>query len=108
MASTVGVLWRGWNGTVDPWTLANINAQQTTSMDQAMPNAVPQQKQNALAASLAEIDNYLRSIGAHPGQTNWWDFIKKFALYGALALIILSFAFGFFGAIGRKAAAGTP
>lgn len=96
-ADTIGFLWRAATHTVDPWTKANIDEQQAADMVQAMPNAVPQQQQGAIAKSLSEIDNYLRSIGAHPSQATAGlaASLKNAGLYIALALVAVVLLFGY-------------
>jgi hypothetical protein len=83
MDKTVGVLWEAGSGTVNPWKLADINSAQDTDIARASnvtgkpvvtSAEVVTRKQEA---SKQEIENHLRSQGAHPDQADWGLSLEK-------------------------------
>src|SRR5690349_8151807 len=69
LSNTVGLVYRGVSGNVDPWTLANEKEQVAADTKQALgPNASDSDVAAAQVNAQNAIDNYLKSIDAHPDQ----------------------------------------
>jgi hypothetical protein len=69
LANTVGVVYRGVSGNVDPWTLSQLKDQAAADTKQALgPNASPSDVAAAQANAVQGIDNYLVSTDSHPDQ----------------------------------------
>lgn len=69
LANTVGLVYRGVSGNVDPWTLAQQKEQVAADTKQALgPNASDADVAAAQANAQAAIDSYLKSVDAHPDQ----------------------------------------
>lgn len=69
LSNTVGVVYSAATGNVDSWTLSQIKDDTAAGIKQALgPNATDAQVAAAQASATGEVDNYLKSIGAHPDQ----------------------------------------
>lgn len=69
LSNTVGVVFRGVTGNVDPWTLQAQKDQLAADTVQALgPDATDSDIAIAQAQALSETDSYLKSIDAHPDQ----------------------------------------
>ena len=69
LANTVGVVYRGATGNVDPWTLQVQKDQIAADTKQALgPNASASDVAAAQANAVSGIDTYLTGINAHPDQ----------------------------------------
>lgn len=69
LSNTVGVVYSAATGNVDPWTLQQIKDDTAAGIKQALgPNATDTQIAAAQAGAVNEVDNYLKSVGAHPDQ----------------------------------------
>lgn len=69
LANTVGVVYRGATGNVDPWTLQVQKDQVAADVKQALgPGASDVDVLTAQVQATNEVDKYLTSIDAHPDQ----------------------------------------
>lgn len=79
LSNTVGIAWRAYSGTVDPWTLANQKEQTAADIAQASGASQPEiygpVDQGVLAANQAkaasDIDSNLLEQKMHPSQAGF-------------------------------------
>jgi hypothetical protein len=68
LADTVGLVWRAASGTVDPWTKANLQQDETQGLVQASGNSGQYTAATAATQSGSDVTTVLTQANADPSQ----------------------------------------
>lgn len=102
MSDTVGLVWRGFTGTVDPWTKNNIVTCNAAQLQKASAGSLS--KCQATAAAQTSATNYLVSVGGDPSQAScglkssldkFLSDIESVLLWAGIGAVVLILAYAF-------------
>lgn len=68
MGDTVGIVWRAGTGTVDPWTKANLQQDETAGLVKASGSSGQYDQTSAAAQAQNDVTSTLRAANADPSQ----------------------------------------